>query len=152
MKVYVDRRRHKVLSALKWPEEDVAMLTTNPAETIIWVAPLGHINMKNMPQYQNIRKRGFSRDFDKVVGFRPTGCAYPIFKSCDFNSFVLLQGPCRRKEAKRSSWVQRRRTVSLYTLYPIPSTRVSPSWWNALNASIQEKLSLQLVLQQEKNK
>jgi hypothetical protein len=74
MKVYVDKRRFKILSALEWPKEDMALLTTNPAETMIWVAPLGHINMKKMPPYQHIRKQGFSRDFDKVVGFRPTGC------------------------------------------------------------------------------
>lgn len=76
MKVYVDKRRYKTLSALEWPTEEMALLTTDPSETIIWVAPLGHINMKKMPPYQHIRKRGFSRDFDKVVGFRPTGCEW----------------------------------------------------------------------------
>jgi DNA cross-link repair 1A protein len=73
LQVYVDKRRYKVLSALEWPAEKLSMLTTNPQDTILWVVPLGHINMKKMPSYQTIRMRGFQRDFDKVVGFRPTG-------------------------------------------------------------------------------
>ena len=73
LKVYVDKRRFRILSALEWPTEKLSILTTNPQDTILWVVPLGHINMRKMPSYQKIRMRGFSRDFDRVVGFRPTG-------------------------------------------------------------------------------
>jgi hypothetical protein len=38
MKVYVDRRRFRILSALGWPEEKLAILTTRPEESIIWVS------------------------------------------------------------------------------------------------------------------
>lgn len=76
-KVYVERRRHKVLSALQWPADQMALFTTNPQESMLWVVPLGHINMKKMPPYQSIRRKGFSRDYDKVIGFRPTGWSMP---------------------------------------------------------------------------
>lgn len=66
MKIYVDRRRFKILSALGLPEEKISLLTTNPRETIIWVVPLGHISFKKMPTYQK-------RESDRVIGFRPTG-------------------------------------------------------------------------------
>jgi DNA cross-link repair 1A protein len=71
--VYVDKRRQAVLSCLDWPKEDLSILTTSPERTIVWVVPLGHVNMKKMVSYQAIRTKGFSRDYDRVVGFRPTG-------------------------------------------------------------------------------
>jgi hypothetical protein len=37
MKVYVDKRRFRILSALGWPEEKLALLTTRPEESNIWV-------------------------------------------------------------------------------------------------------------------
>lgn len=73
LKVYVDTRRYRILSALEWPKDDFSILTTTPEDTILWVVPLGHINMKKMASYTSIRMRGFSRDFDRVVGYRPTG-------------------------------------------------------------------------------
>ena len=88
LKVYVDRRRFRILSALEWPEEKLSILTTNPQDTILWVVPLGHINMKKMPSYQTIRMRGFSRDFDRVVGFRPTGWSLSSKKKKDPGSVV----------------------------------------------------------------
>jgi DNA cross-link repair 1A protein len=73
MKVYVDRRRFRILSALGWSQDKLSILTTRPEESIIWVVPLGHINMKKIGSYSSIRTKSFSRDFDRVVGFRPTG-------------------------------------------------------------------------------
>ena len=74
MKVYVDSRRFRILNALDcWTDQQRALLTTQPHETILWVVPLGHVNMKKLPSYQKIRMRGWQRDFDRVVGFRPTG-------------------------------------------------------------------------------
>ena len=76
MKVYVDHRRFRILNALDcWTKEQRAVFTTRPDETILWVVPLGHINMKKLPSYQKIRMKGLQRDFDRVVGFRPTGWA-----------------------------------------------------------------------------
>jgi DNA cross-link repair 1A protein len=71
--VYVDKRRQAVLSCLDWSKEDLSIITTSPERTIIWVVPLGHVNMKKMVSYLAIRTKGFSRDYDRVVGFRPTG-------------------------------------------------------------------------------
>jgi DNA cross-link repair 1A protein len=73
LKVYVDNRRYRVLEALNWPKNDLAILTKNPQETIIWVVPLGHVNMKKMSTYISIRRGRFCCDFDRVIGFRPTG-------------------------------------------------------------------------------
>jgi DNA cross-link repair 1A protein len=73
MKVYVDNRRFRVLSALEWPGGELSLITTKPEDTILWVVPLGNVTMKKLSEYQSIRRKGFSRDFDRVVGFRPTG-------------------------------------------------------------------------------
>jgi len=73
LKVYVDKRRYRILSALEWTHRRLSMLTTRPEESILWVVPLGHINMKKLPTYQSVRTKGFTRDFDRIVGFRPTG-------------------------------------------------------------------------------
>lgn len=37
MKVYVDKRRFRILSALGWPEEKLSLLTTRAEESNIWV-------------------------------------------------------------------------------------------------------------------
>ena len=73
MKIYVDSRRYQILSALDWPKSTLSLFTTRPDETIIWVVPLGHISMKKLPSYLSVRIGSFGRDFDRVVGFRPTG-------------------------------------------------------------------------------
>lgn len=73
MKVYVDSRRFRILSALEWPQEQRAMLTKNSEETILWVVPLGHISMKKLPSYTSLEIGRVKRTFDRVVGFRPTG-------------------------------------------------------------------------------
>lgn len=76
MKVYVDSRRYRVLSALEWPPERMKLLTTRPADTCLWVVPLGHINMKKLPMYLSIKIGTCQHDFDMVVGFRPTGWSH----------------------------------------------------------------------------
>lgn len=74
MKVYVDSARYRVLSALNWPKERMQLLTKNKEEASIWVIPLGHINMKKMPEYLPMANtKPFGRKYDRVVGYRPTG-------------------------------------------------------------------------------
>ena len=73
LKVYVDRRRYRILSSLSWPQEILDLLTTRPEESCLWVVPLGHINMKKLPEYQTVKIGSYSATFDKIVGFRPTG-------------------------------------------------------------------------------
>lgn len=73
-KVYVDRTRFRVLSALNWSKQQMSLLTTEPSETCLWVVPLGHINFKKMASYVQGSTKVFStRRYDRVVGFRPTG-------------------------------------------------------------------------------
>lgn len=71
LKVYVDKRRYRILQALDWPRERLDRFTTSPHDTCLWVVPLGHINMKKLPSYLSLNKGGPS--FDRVIGFRPTG-------------------------------------------------------------------------------
>ena len=74
MKVYVDRRRYRILSQFDWPPERMALITTSPQDSILWVVPLGHVSMKKLPSYTSVQiGKSFSRDFARVVGFRPTG-------------------------------------------------------------------------------
>lgn len=71
-KVYVDRRRFRVLQAVL-EDEDLQWITTNPDESMLWVVPLGHVNMKKLHMYRTVKIGKKERVFDKVVGFRPTG-------------------------------------------------------------------------------
>lgn len=74
MKVYVDPRRFRILSALKWPKERMALLTKNKEEACIWVVPLGDINMKKLPEYfPQANSKPFATPYDNIIGYRPTG-------------------------------------------------------------------------------
>jgi DNA cross-link repair 1A protein len=71
LKVYVDKRRYRILSDLELPPSQMARFTTRASDTCIWVVPLGHINMKKLPSYMSLKQDG--KDVERVVGFRPTG-------------------------------------------------------------------------------
>lgn len=71
-KVYVDTRRFRVLRAVL-DDDDLKWITTNPEESMLWVVPLGHVNMKKLHMYLTVKVGKKERTFDKVVGFRPTG-------------------------------------------------------------------------------
>jgi DNA cross-link repair 1A protein len=74
LKVYVDSSRYRVMSALEWPKERMKIFTTNREETCIWVVPLGHINMKKLPDYFPIANaKPFAPAYHQIVGYRPTG-------------------------------------------------------------------------------
>jgi DNA cross-link repair 1A protein len=74
LKVYVDKSRYRVLSALEWPKERLQVLTTNQEDSCVWVVPLGHINMKKLPEYFQIaNNKPFALAYEHIVGYRPTG-------------------------------------------------------------------------------
>lgn len=74
MKVYVDTRRYKILSALQWPREQMNLLTTRREDASIWVVPLGDVNFKKMLDYLPLaNSKPFSFPYKRVVGYRPTG-------------------------------------------------------------------------------
>jgi DNA cross-link repair 1A protein len=74
MKVYVDKRRYRILLALNWPKERTALLTTNKEDARIWVVPLGDINMKKLPEYFPMANyKPFATQYDRIIGYRPTG-------------------------------------------------------------------------------
>ena len=76
-KVYVDRRRYRILSSLEWPKEQMQIFTTDKTETNLWVVPLGSVNFKQMPDYldegNSNKNKAFTAPYTRVVGFRPTG-------------------------------------------------------------------------------
>lgn len=74
LKVCVDSARYRILSTLNWPKERMDLLTKNREESCIWVVPLGHINMKKMPDYlATANSKPFAPQYDLVYGYRPTG-------------------------------------------------------------------------------
>jgi DNA cross-link repair 1A protein len=78
VKIYVDSQRYKILSALEWPAAWYQRLTTSRNESNLWVVPLGHINLKRLPEYltglsSSNNNNNNNNKYDRVVGFRPTG-------------------------------------------------------------------------------
>ena len=74
LKVYVDPKRFRILSALNWPKERMALLTTHKEEASVWIVPLGDINMKKLPEYfPQANSKPFATSYDRIVGYRPTG-------------------------------------------------------------------------------
>lgn len=75
LKVYVEKRRYRILSALNWPAERMRIFTTDKEASCLWVVPLGHINFKKLSMYVDGSTKVFSskQKYDKIVGFRPTG-------------------------------------------------------------------------------
>jgi DNA cross-link repair 1A protein len=83
-KVYVDKRRYRILSALEWPKDRMDLFTTIKSESFLWVVPLGHVNFKKIPDYMedgNKNKAAFAQPYGRVVGFRPTGWTFSTPKS-----------------------------------------------------------------------
>ena len=70
LKIHVDRRRYRILSALDFDKDEMKLFTTNSNETDLWVVPLGHVNMKKLPEYMNM-----SPNHARILGVRPTGWA-----------------------------------------------------------------------------
>jgi DNA cross-link repair 1A protein len=74
LKVYVDKSRYRILSALDLPKECMKLLTTSKEFASIWVVPMSHLNMKKMPEYFGIaNSKPFAPAYDRIVGYRPTG-------------------------------------------------------------------------------
>lgn len=77
-KVYVDKRRYRILSSLEWPKERMQIFTTDKTETNLWVVPLGSVNFKQMQDHleeSNMAKskKSLTAPYRRVVGFKPTG-------------------------------------------------------------------------------
>ncbi len=73
-KVYVDKSRFKILSVLNLPGHHTKLLTTNREDSDVWVVPMGHLNMKKLPDYFAIaNSKPFCKPYDRIVGYRPTG-------------------------------------------------------------------------------
>jgi len=74
LKVYVDKARYRILSTLNLPEQYMNLLTTNKEMSDMWVVPMGHLNMKKMPEYFAIaNSKPFAPAYNRIIGYRPTG-------------------------------------------------------------------------------
>ena len=71
-KIFVDKRRYKMLSLLNLPKNDLNILTTNQKETNLWVVPLGYIKFEKLKEYEETN----SIRYNMIVGVRPTGWAF----------------------------------------------------------------------------
>eukprot|EP00850_Spirogloea_muscicola_P000269 SM000001S04671 [mRNA] locus=s1:1646761:1649707:+ [translate_table: standard] len=70
VKIYVDKRRERVLGALDWPELQ-AYLTSDASTTPLHVVPIGYLRPPRLKSYlQN------HASFTAILGFRPTGWTY----------------------------------------------------------------------------
>lgn len=96
MKVFVDARRYRILQALEWPQGQRSLITKRADETMLWVVPLGHINMKKLPSYSSAKIGGSEHRFDRVIGFRPTGWSLTRGKSKNKNDENSLLTICHR--------------------------------------------------------
>ena len=76
MKIYVEPRKMRILSALNLSREQMEMFTTTKSEAQIWVVPMGHCSFQHMDAYladANSSTKGLRGGYSRVVAFRPTG-------------------------------------------------------------------------------
>jgi len=116
MKVYVDSRRYRILSALEWPKERMQVFTKNKSESSLWVVPLGSINFKQMRDYldEGNKNKAFTAPYGRVVGFRPTGWTFRPTAQ-DKTQRTL---PCGRPKSSRN--LISSRTSGRYSIHGVP--------------------------------
>lgn len=76
MKIYVEARKLRILSALNLNREQMEMFTNTKSEAQIWVVPMGHCTFQHMDAYladANSSTKGLGCGYSRVVAFRPTG-------------------------------------------------------------------------------
>jgi len=70
-KVHVEKsRRQLMMTFADWKPLDLAKLTENPAESCIWVCPLGHITFNGL---RNLEAKTRGLGYTRIVAFKPTG-------------------------------------------------------------------------------
>jgi hypothetical protein len=85
-KVHVDLQRKKVMNCYDRAWEDFSeaagvsinptILTTDPAETNVWVEPMGNVTFKRFEALRAARAAATGRPCRRVVGFVPTGWSH----------------------------------------------------------------------------
>ena len=75
LKIYVDGRRQRILSALNLSSDEIRLLTCSRQEASCAVIPMGHLNFKKMLEYENAFSsvKVFSSGYDRILAIRPTG-------------------------------------------------------------------------------
>jgi len=76
MRIYVEPRKFRILSALNFSRAQMARFTTAKSEAQIWVVPMGHCTFQHLDEYlsdANSSSKGLSGGYSRVVAFRPTG-------------------------------------------------------------------------------
>ena len=75
LKVYVDTRKLKILTALNWSPDKINILTTSRQESTCAVVPMGHLNFQKMFEYEKLfsSTKVFSSGYERVIAIRPTG-------------------------------------------------------------------------------
>jgi len=79
LRIYVEPRKLRILSALNFSQDQMNMFTTIKSEAQIWVVPMGHCSFKHLDSYlaeANASVKGLSGGYASVVAFRPTGWSF----------------------------------------------------------------------------
>ncbi|EAU90173.1 DNA cross-link repair protein pso2/snm1 [Coprinopsis cinerea okayama7 len=115
-KIYCEKRKAGLLRCQADPELH-AMLTSDPAEAVVHLLPLGMISSDKMKEYLE----RFGDKYSKVVGFRPTGWTYVQPSGTDQQPSVntiltrTVQKPFTYEDLKPNG-----KSTSTILMYPVP--------------------------------
>ena len=76
MRIYVEPRKLRILSALNFTKDQMSVFTTTKSEAQIWIVPMGHCSFQHLDAYltdANASSKGLGSGYSRVVAFRPTG-------------------------------------------------------------------------------
>ncbi|KAF9461242.1 DNA repair metallo-beta-lactamase-domain-containing protein [Collybia nuda] len=115
-KVYCDTRKAKILRCQSDTELN-DLLTSNPLEASVHVVPLGLITSDKLKVYME----RFKGQFDKAVGFRPTGWTYtqPIGSDSP-PSIPSILSHSQHRDFTHANLRPARNSTTALQLYPIP--------------------------------
>lgn len=71
-KVYVDKRKYRILSHLSLPEHIQGLLTTEACASRLHVVDMRSVSFSGMKEIS----QKYATRYDTFVGFRPTGWSY----------------------------------------------------------------------------
>jgi len=115
-KVYCDARKAAILRCQADPELD-ALLTSNPLEACIHLVPLGIVTSDKLKNYMD----RFKGNFDKAVGFRPTGWTYvQPSGTAQLPSISSIISPSNHRPFTYANLSPARNSTPLLQLFPVP--------------------------------
>lgn len=97
MRIYVEPRKLRILSALNFTKDQMSVFTTTKSEAQIWIVPMGHCSFQHLDAYltdANASSKGLGSGYTRVVAFRPTGWTHnggpPKKRGASTNTSALI--------------------------------------------------------------